>query len=379
MKKENYKRITAAVLTGALAMTLLGGCGNKDTEENEIVVSTVPVTAETVTLQDFDKVITLGGLTAPESTSAVVAKISGMEEVLSVNVSVGDKVTRGQVLAQLDNEMAQINYNNAKMAYDDAEKNYNNALHLYELDAMSQTTLNQLKMARDNAENTLRTVTLALDYYTITAPISGTVSAVNIDEGAYAAAGTALFVINNVDVLEISTGINEKDVSKLRIGQEALVKISSVSDQWMSGTITEISKVMNSAAKNYPITIAFANQSDEMVAGMYAEVQVVVEHEEQALVIPVDAIVYKADQPVVYIAAEDGTAREVPVALGLNDGKSYVITGGLQAGDHVIIQGNGDLVDGTLITVMKLDGEAPSAAAAAVPEAGQDAAEDSAE
>lgn len=356
MKTGTVRKTAAAVMTGFLMMTLLGGCGEKADKEKAVAVSTIPVAAVTVTAQDFDKVITLGGLTAPENSSAVVAKISGMEEVLAVNVNVGDKVTKGQVLAQLDTEMSQINYNNAKMAYDDAERNYQNAVNLFDLEAMSEITLDQLKMARDNAQNTLRTAELALSYTTITAPISGTVSSVNIDEGAFAAAGSPLFVIDDVATLEISTGIHEQYVGKIYTGQEVIMKIHSASDQWVSGTITEVSKVMDQAAKNYPITIALNNQDDTLMAGMYAEIQVIVDHAENALVIPSDAIVYKESQPVAYVVSADGTARETALTLGLNDGEQYVVTNGLQSGDEVVVRGNGDLVDGTLITLVELDG-----------------------
>lgn len=356
MKTGTTGKTAAVVLTAFLAMTLMGGCGQGNDEQAVIEISTVPVSVETVTRQDFDKVITLGGLTAPVSSSTVVAKINGMEEVLAVNVNVGDKVKKGQVLAQLDTELSQINYNNAKLAFDDAARNYDNAVNMYELEALSQTTLDQLKMARDNAENTLRTAELALGYTTITAPISGTVSSVNIDEGAFAAAGSPLFVIDDVATLEVSTGINEQNVSKVHVGQEVLLKIASVSNQWISGTITEISKVMDPAAKNYPITIAFSNQDDLLVAGMYAEVQVIVDHVEDALVISSDAIVYKEAQPVAYITANDGTAKEVLLELGINDGERYVVSNGLSDGDEIIVRGNDDMVHGTLITVVEIDG-----------------------
>jgi RND family efflux transporter MFP subunit len=165
-----------------------------------------------------------------------------------------------------------------------------------------------------------------------------------------------MFEIANVDTLEISTGINEQNVSKIKIGQEVLLKIHSVSDKWMSGTITEISKVMNAQTKNYPVTIALANKDDDLVAGMYAEVQVAVEHAEDVLVIPVDAIVYKEAKPVAFIAQADGTVKEKALTLGINDGDNYVVTKGLQAGDQVVVKGNGNLVEGEPISIITLDG-----------------------
>jgi RND family efflux transporter MFP subunit len=167
-----------------------------------------------------------------------------------------------------------------------------------------------------------------------------------------------MFVIASVDNLEVTTGINEQNVGKIHVGQEVLMKINSVSDQWFSGSIKEINQVMNSQTKNYPVTITLSNQDDKLVAGMYAEIQVIVDHADNVLVIPVDAITYKDGNPFAYITQADGTVKEVALTLGLNDGDNYVVTAGLQAGDQIIVKGNSDFVDGAAVTVQKVDGVA---------------------
>ena len=356
MEKHTKRKIAAVTLGGFLLMSTVCGCGSQDAAEQKETVSRIPVDVETVEVQDFDKLITLGGLTAAENTVQVIAKVGGMEQIKAVHVKVGDKVSAGQVLAQLDNETSAINLSNAQLAYDNAYTNYENAKQLFELGAVSQSDLNQLKMAYENANNTLRQAQMAMDYATVTAPISGTVTMVNANVGSFATASAPMFEIANVDTLEISTGINEQNVSKIKIGQEVLLKIHSVSDKWMSGTITEISKVMNAQTKNYPVTIALANKDDDLVAGMYAEVQVAVEHAEDVLVIPVDAIVYKEAKPVAFIAQADGTVKEKALTLGINDGDYYVVTKGLQAGDQIVVKGNGNLVEGEPISIITLDG-----------------------
>jgi RND family efflux transporter MFP subunit len=356
MEKHTKRKIAAVTLGGFLLMSTVCGCGSQDAAEQQETVSRIPVDVETVEVQDFDKLITLGGLTAAENTVQVIAKVGGMEQIKAVHVKVGDKVSAGQVLAQLDNETSAINLSNAQLAYDNAYTNYENAKQLFELGAVSQSDLNQLKMAYENANNTLRQAQMAMDYATVTAPISGTVTMVNANVGSFATASAPMFEIANVDTLEISTGINEQNVSKIKIGQEVLLKIHSVSDKWMSGTITEISKVMNAQTKNYPVTIALANKNDDLVAGMYAEVQVAVEHAEDVLVIPVDAIVYKEAKPVAFIAQADGTVKEKALTLGINDGDYYVVTKGLQAGDQIVVKGNGNLVEGEPISIITLDG-----------------------
>lgn len=358
MKKRTLKKLAMLTLGMVLSVSVLGGCGNNGKTEQETVVSTIPVTAQTIVLQDFDKTVTLGGLTAAENTVNVIAKVNGMEQIQAVNVKVGDKVQAGQVLAVLDSETSSITLSNAQLQFDNAYTNYENGKQLFELGAVSQSELNQLKMAYENANNSLRQAQMAMNYATVTAPISGTVTMCNANVGSYATASAPMFEIANVDTLEISTGINEQNVSKIAIGQEVLLRINSVSEQWMSGKITEISKVMNTQTKNYPVTVAMENKNDALVAGMYAEIKVVVGHADDVLVIPVDAIVYKEAQPVVFVVQEDGTVREEKVTLGMNDGDTYVVEAGLSEGDQVVVKGNGDLVSGSAVTVVTLDGVA---------------------
>ncbi|MBQ2432173.1 MAG: hypothetical protein II268_03020, partial [Peptococcaceae bacterium] len=98
MKHHTAKKAACLALSAFLMTSVLTGCGS-DEAAQETVVSTIPVTAETVIMQDFEKTVTLGGLTAAENTVNVIAKVNGMEQIKAVNVKVGDKVRAGQVLA----------------------------------------------------------------------------------------------------------------------------------------------------------------------------------------------------------------------------------------------------------------------------------------
>ena len=384
MRMQTRKTIAALTLGSVMAMATLTGCGaNKTTQE--VIEATVPVKAETVAVQNFDKMVTLGGLTQADVTVNIIPMVNGMLEVEKIYVSVGDKVKAGQALAQLDGEASRINYSNAQLAVQNAENSiavakqsfenyqttYNNTLELFELGAVSQSDLDQLKLALDNAEtqynnallgvtnakNTLKQAEMALSYVTVTTPVAGTVTTVNADEGGYATASQPMFVVADVDKLEISTGINEQNVKKIVPGQDVLLKVTSVSDQWFNGKIKDVSQVMNPQTKNYPVTITLDNQNEALVPGMYAEIKVVVDRAEDALVIPVQAIVYKEAQPVVYVVQEDNHVKQVPVKLGLNDGDFYVVEDGLNENDVIVVAGNSDLVDGEKVTIVYLDGE----------------------
>lgn len=344
----------AGLLCAALMVSMLGGCGQKPDanapQEPEAVVG-VPVEVAAVGTQDFERTISVAGKTAAESTVNVIAKVSGMEQIMAVNVKVGDKVSKGQVLASLNTDSTSLQMEQAQLAYDNAKDMYEKNLALFDAGAVSQNQIDQLKLQMDNAANGLNQIKLALDYATVTAPISGTVVTVNADEGSYASASQPMFVIANVDDLEVKAGVTESNVGKIQLGQKVSVKIGAAGADPVEGTITEISKVMDMATKNYPITISIDNSAGNYVDGMYAEVQLVVDRAPDAVVIPAQAIINNDNKRYVFIERE-GKAVETEVQVGLTDGNYYVVTEGLTVGENLIVKGNSDLVDGQDVVVV---------------------------
>ena len=344
----------AGLLCAALMVSMLGGCGQKPVanapQEPEAVVG-VPVEVAAVGTQDFERTISVAGKTAAESTVNVIAKVSGMEQIMAVNVKVGDKVSKGQVLASLNTDSTSLQMEQAQLAYDNAKDMYEKNLALFDAGAVSQNQIDQLKLQMDNAANGLNQIKLALDYATVTAPISGTVVTVNADEGSYASASQPMFVIANVDDLEVKAGVTESNVGKIQLGQKVSVKIGAAGADPVEGTITEISKVMDMATKNYPITISIDNSAGNYVDGMYAEVQLVVDRAPDAVVIPAQAIINNDNKRYVFIERE-GKAVETEVQVGLTDGNYYVVTEGLTVGENLIVKGNSDLVDGQDVVVV---------------------------
>ena len=344
----------AGLLCVALMTGMLAGCGQQPASEGanepEAVVG-VPVETIPVGTQDFERTISVACKTAAESTVNVIAKVSGMEQIMAVNVKVGDKVAKGEVLAILNTDSTRLQMEQAQLAYNNAQDTYDKNLALFEAGAVSQNQMDQLKLQLDNAANSLNQIKLALDYATVTAPISGTVVTVNADEGSYASASQPMFVLANVDDLEVKAGVTESNVGKIQMGQKVSVKVGAAGAEPIEGTITEISKVMDMTTKNYPITISIDNSAGNYVDGMYAEVQLVTDRAPGAIVIPAQAIINNDGKRFVFVE-KDKKALETEVQVGLTDGNYYVVTEGLNVGDQLIIKGNDDLVDGQDVVVV---------------------------
>lgn len=254
-------------------------------------------------------------------TQSVVATGSG--EVVSLNVSAGSRVSAGQVLATLGGSSAQTSLENASISLQNAQ------------------------LSLQNAQD-------ALDNYTITAPISGTVIEKNfkagdtIDNNSLTAAGGTLAVLYDMSTLTFEMKIDEKDINKVKVGQEVTITADAVEGVTFSGVVdtVNINGTTVSGQTNYPVTVVI-NDPQDLKPGMNVSADIIVERAGTVLCVPVDAVNRGSDKPTVQVAQEgaldengnvvDPSKLETrEVTLGRNDNDNIEITSGLSEGEIVV-------------------------------------------
>lgn len=172
-------------------------------------------------------------------------------------------------------------------------------------------------------------------FYTIASPIDGVVTSVEVSEGDYVRSESSIATIVNTDKLQFDISVDELDILKLEVGQEARITIDAIDEtesEPIIGYVSEIGIVgtnMNSVT-SYPVTIALDGREDIMM-GMNCSVDIVIENSEDALVIPVEAVNSRKDK--YYVTMEDGTEREVEI--GIYDEDNIEIVSGLTIGEKV--------------------------------------------
>lgn len=246
----------------------------------------------------------------------VVAQASG--EVTEVHVTAGSKVSAGSALATLGGTAA-------------------------------QSSLEDMAIALENAQLALQRSRDALENYTITAPISGTVIEKNVKAGDNVnniEAG-ALAVIYDLSYLKLEMNISELDLSKVAAGQPVDITADAIPGEVFEGRVDRVS--INGTTTNgfttYPATILLEDYGN-LNPGMNVSADIVVERVKNALSIPA-AAVQRGDTVLVPQAgalSEDGStvvdptkAEERAVTLGGGDGEYVEITSGLSEGDAVLV------------------------------------------
>ena len=354
--------VLVALGVGAVAMSV-GVLGAKPATASEYL--TTPATVGDVT----NDVAATGALASATTyglvfgsspylaTADAVAPTSDVTwPVTDVKVKPGDSVKKGQVLATAaTNDVrrqlarATIDLKTANMQHTLAVGQWTDARNAGDLAAERQALLQvyAAQKAVSQATEARQTLQAALRTATLTAPIDGVVSAVNVAPGFDAPAGAAIEIASSD--LTVTTNVVESDLADIKVGQSAAVTVDAVGST-IDGTVTDISPVAadsSSGVVQYPVTVALKNVPATARPGMSADVAITIASAQNVVTVPASALQGTNGDYAVMTLGADGTPQRVPVQVGLVTNASAEIKSGLDAGVPVVIGTTADLVGTT--------------------------------
>lgn len=351
--------IYTVLLLGAAIFAAACGSGEKSNDDQGVATVLPDQVAQVKTVKltytDFEQEIIANG-TIQAARKADLRFVTS-ENITHIYVKNGDRVAKGQKIAELDRFKLQ---NNLKIAKDNLSRS---RLELHdvligqgyspadsanipaEVHALAQVrsgydqSLNQYEMADYNLKNS-----------TLYAPFNGIVA--NLFSAEYNLPSTSepfCSIIDNQQ-LEIIFMILENELPSVRIGDKVAVSPYAINDYQLAGSISEINPVVN---KNGMVRVkARVNEtSDRLYDGMNVKVRIQRSIPGQ-LVIPKKARVLRSNREVVFIL-QGGKASWVYVTTGLENSTGYIVTDGLKEGDEVIYEGNINLAHETPVEVIQ--------------------------
>ena len=187
-----------------------------------------------------------------------------------------------------------------------------------------------------------------LDFYTVTAPISGQVETVSVEKDAMAAAGNVAFVISNKNSMTVTFQVAEKAKDQLQVGDAITVERG---DETFGGTITEVGTMAGAQTKLFQIKATSPGVSDKLPSGVSVKVHATTQREEGDLIIPYDAVYFSAGDAYVY-CVENGKLVKTQVTVGLMNDTQVSIADGLTADSQVVTTWSSKLRDGAEVTIV---------------------------
>lgn len=315
--------------------------------------SAMAVTTGNVEKMDIEQAVSIKG-TIQGSQKADVATALNYE-IVSILVEEGDIVQKDQVLAVLDSEDLQDDYQKAVTALNESKFNYEASKGLYEQGAISKEEFIK-------AENQYQTDKITLDSYNIAekvnikSPIAGTVTRVNVNIGKVAndtENSEPMFVVEDLENLKMDVKISEYDISKIKVGQKVTITAEVLGEESVEGVVSRISptgelKDETSKEMVIPVQIDVTEENSNLIAGVTAKAKIEIEKRSNVLSIPLDAVVEDPNSGDSYVMMLNGTKlKNVPVELGLEgDFNIEISSGKLSEGDKVVLNPTFEMTDG---------------------------------
>ena len=400
-KKTIYILLGSAVAIIALLIVLskTGVIGNKD-EGKE--VETAVVNASTII-----ETVSATGKIQPEIEVKISSEVSG--EIISLNVKEGQVVKKGDLLVKINPDLYTSSYNRSlsnlsgtksglsqsEASYKEAKSNYDRNKTLFEKGIISKSdwdkAIASFEVAKANKQTAFFNVQSAsatvneakdnLGRTTIYAPADGTISVLNVELGervlgTQQMAGTEILRVANLNNMEVEVDVNENDIVKIKVGDEANVEVDAYLKKQFKGVVTSISNSASSTltadqVTNFKVKIRILKESyqDLLVGkpdtyspfrpGMTATVDIITTRKANVLSVPISSVVVKSDTSAVKeIKVEDPAEKQTApksdkkfecvfvkvgdkakirvIKTGIQDDTNIEVLTGLKKGDVVI-------------------------------------------
>jgi membrane fusion protein (multidrug efflux system) len=289
----------------------------------------------------------------PLQEATIYAKVSGYLKTLAVDK--GDSVKAGQSLAEIEVPELLAEEAQYKAETEVARTNYERiaAARQKATDLVMPQSVDDLRGRWEVAQARLQRTQTLLQYSRIMAPFSGVITARFVDPGAFIPAATAgstpqnaaLVTLMDYSRVRVQVFVPELEVPFIKNGVPAKVTVEELPGRIFQGSVTRFAHALDPATKSMLAEIEIPNPEGDLRPGAYANVQLELERKENALVIPVQALLTEKAGTSVFRVI-DGKAKKTPVQVGFNDGTQVEIAKGINPEQGVILLGKQPLNDG---------------------------------
>lgn len=274
--------------------------------------------------RDVTEFVTAAGTV--QSSFSASASFGTSGTVTNIHVKVGDTVTKGQKLAELDPAQAQLQV-------DIAQGNFNTA-------AAKGTGTTALLIAYRQAELALQQAKDTLAATSLTAPGDGTITSITgaVGQKVAASGATGFAVVTDLKNLVLHANVSETDVSKLKADQAATVTVNAMATQPIQAKVTQVD-LTPTAANNvvqYGVTLTLTEPPAGLRPGQSASVEITVNQAANVLAVPAAAVQTAAGASSVQVLANGQETRK-QVEVGVRGDQYVEIKSGLTAGEEVVL------------------------------------------
>jgi membrane fusion protein (multidrug efflux system) len=320
--------------------------GDEDCEEE----TKIPVSVAEVERGAVSSYVSATSNLVAENEVMVLAEAEGRVQELLVEE--GQMVRKGELLASLVRDDAQIAFDKAKVKATNTESAYARSERLGAEGLITEEELDRTGMENRIAQQELAEAKWRLDRTEIRAPFDGRITSRMITLGQHVRPADELFRVTDFEPLISRIYLPERDIIGLEEGRDVRITLKADDSVSFQGRIRQISHVVDVATGTVKLTIEAIRPPKAVRPGGFVTIDIIRETHPDALVLPREAVIRELQSAHVFVAKDDDTAERRDITLGMEEGNNVEVTSGLDAGERVVVAGQGGLKDGAALKIL---------------------------
>lgn len=334
---------TKLQLMALIAILILSACsGGKNEDSAEKTEEKPKVKLALVTERPVEQTQEYTATVEAEVTNNIAP--SSPVRIEKIFVEVGDRVTKGQKLVQMDAS----NLKQLKLQLDNQQVEFNRIDELYKVGGASKSEWDASKMTLDVRETSYKNM---LENTALLSPISGIVTARNYDSGDMYSGGQPVLTVEQITPVKVMINVSETYFTQVKKGQTVKIKLDVYGNEDFEGVVNLVYPTINPTTRTFQVEIRLTNSDLRVRPGMFARVTLdfgAIDH----VVVP-DLSIQKqsgSGERFVFVYKDGKVYRNV-VQLGRRMGEEYELISGVENNSQVVVAGQSRLLDGIEVEV----------------------------
>lgn len=308
---------------------------------------TVPVEVLSLESQSLDDAFNFVGVI--EESSSIILSFETGGNITSINVHEGQYIPKGHLVATIDNRTSQRAYDLSKATLEQAIDGYNRAEQVYKNGSLTEIkwieVQTQLSQARSMADISFK----KLQDCNLFSPSSGVISERNVETGMNVLPYQPCFKLVDISKVKLAVGIPENEISKINIGQKAVITVPAIDDAIFYGKVSEKGIVADPLSHSYQIKIDLDNKDKKLMPGMISKVSIQTGKSRDVFLVPMTSVQLSNNGMKYVWTIEDGKAKMSFIEVQGSSKDKVVVISGLSSKDLVITSGYNKLSVGTIV------------------------------
>lgn len=308
------------------------------------------------------KVMSVGEVpeTSSKSYSGTIEEATGTSlsfavpgTVKSVSVRIGQKVSKGSLIATLDDTNARHSFDMAESTLRQAEDAFSRMKQLHDNNSLpeiewigAQTKLSQAQSAMEIARKNLSDCKLI-------SPVAGVISRKDIETGQNVMPGAGIVKVSTIGTVKVNISVPENEIAAIGNNQEIILSVPALDNRTFKGHIVEKGVEANPISRTYQVKALVSNPESLLMPGMICRVELTSEADKNVLVIPANVVQTGRGTDKFVWVVNNGKASRRDIKAGNQTAQGIIVVSGLSNGDSLIVEGQQKVSNGTTVMPMK--------------------------